>query len=76
MDQIVDDDEYVYCDTRKGMYDLKEARCVALQNLVKNLKPAGYEPMPFTSGMWRHKTSQTTFTLAVDNFDIKYFSNE
>ena len=76
MDQIVDNNGYIYCEIRKGMYGLKEAGCVAFQNLVKNLEPAGYEPIPFTPGLWRHKARKTTFTLVVDNFSITYFNNE
>ena len=32
--------------------------------------------MPYTPGLWRHKTRSTTFTLAVNDFGIKYFSEE
>ena len=74
IDNLADRDGYVYCEIRKGMYGLKEAGCVAFQNLVKNLAPFGYEPMPITPGLWRHKTRRTTFTLAVDDFGIKHFS--
>ena len=58
------------------MYGLKEAGCVAFQNLVKNLAPFGYEPMPITPGLWRHKTRRMTFTLAVDDFGIKHFNQD
>ena len=58
------------------MYGLKEAGCVAFQNLVKNLAPFGYEPMPITPGLWRHKTRRTTFTLVVDDFGIKHFNQD
>ena len=52
--QLVETDGYVYCEIQKGMYGLKEAGIVAYRNLVKNLKPFGYEPMPYTPGLWRH----------------------
>ena len=42
MDEFIDKVGYVYCEIRKGMYGLKEAGCVAFQNLVKNLAPFGY----------------------------------
>ena len=48
MDEFIDKYGYVYCEIRKGMYGLKETGCVAFQNLVKNLAPFGYEPMPCT----------------------------
>ena len=34
IDEITNRDEYVYCEIKKGMYGLKEAGCVAIQNLV------------------------------------------
>ena len=70
----VEPDGYVYFEIRKGMYGLKEAGIIAFNNLVKNLAPFGYEPMPYTPGLWRHKTKPTTFTLCVDDFGVKYFS--
>jgi len=30
--------------------------------------------MPFTPGLWKHRTRKTTFVLCVDNFGMKYFS--
>jgi hypothetical protein len=68
-------DGYVYLEIRRGMYGLKEAGIIAFNQLVKKLAPSGYEPMPFTPGMWRHRTKRTTFVLCVDDFGVKYFSN-
>jgi hypothetical protein len=68
------DDGYVYLEIRRGMYGLKEAGISAFNQLVKNLEPAGYEPMPFTPGLWRHRTKRTTFVLCVDYFGVKYFT--
>jgi hypothetical protein len=56
------------------MYGLKEAGIIAFNQLVKRLAPSGYEPMPFTPGLWRHRTKRTTFVLCVDDFGVKYFS--
>ena len=64
---------YVYCEIRKGMYGLKEAGLIAFQRLVKQLAPHGYHPVRYTPGLWTHETMPTTFTLAVDDFGIKYF---
>ena len=58
------------------MYGLKESGCVGFQNLVNNLAPFGYEPMPYTPVLWRHITCRTTFTLAVDDFGIKYLNQD
>ena len=76
MEKLIDKDGYVYCEIIKGMYGLKEAGCVVFQNLVKNLAPFGYEPIPYTPLLWRHITRCTTFTLAVDDFGIKHFNQD
>jgi hypothetical protein len=65
---------YIYVEIQKGMYGLKEASVLAFEQLKAHLAPHGYTPMPFTPGLWKHKTRRTTFTLAVDDFGIKYFS--
>jgi hypothetical protein len=68
------DDGYVYIEIRRGMYGLKEAGVIAFNQLVQKLAPYGYSPMPFTPGLWRHRTKRTTFVLSVDDFGVKYFS--
>jgi hypothetical protein len=70
----VANDGYVYLEIRRGMYGLKEAGIIAFNQLVRKLAPSGYEPMPFTPGLWRHRTRRTTFVLCVDDFGVKYFS--
>lgn len=65
---------YVYLEIRKGMYGLKEAAILAYDQLQEHLAPHGYAPVRFTPGLWKHNTRRTTFTLAVDDFGIKYFS--
>jgi hypothetical protein len=70
----VANDGYIYLEIRRGMYGLKEAGIIAFNQLVKKLAPSGYEPMPFTPGLWRHRTKRTTFALCVDDFGVKYFS--
>jgi hypothetical protein len=65
---------YAYLEIQKGMYGLKEASILAYDQLREHLAPYGYAPVPFTPGLWRHNKLRTTFTLAVDDFGIKYFS--
>jgi hypothetical protein len=65
---------YVYLEIRKGMYGLKEAAILAFEQLRDHLAPFGYHPVRHTPGLWKHDTRPTTFTLAVDDFGIKYFS--
>jgi len=55
------------------MYGLKEAGVFAFNQLVQKLAPVGYGPMPFTPGLWRHRTKRTTFALCVNEFGVKYF---
>ena len=65
---------FVYMEIRKGMYGLKEAAILAYEQLRAHLAPFGYVPVTHTPGLWRHISRRTTFTLAVDDFGIKYFS--
>jgi hypothetical protein len=73
-DDYFDSKGYVYLEIRKGMYGLKEAAILAYDQLKAHLAPHGYAPVRFTPGLWKHNKRQTTFTLAVDDFGIKYFS--
>jgi hypothetical protein len=67
---------YVYVEIRKGMYGLKEAGIIAFNRLVAKLAPHGYHPCKHTPGLWTHVTRKIMFTLAVDDFGIKYFKRE
>jgi len=64
---------YAYLEIRKGMYGLKEASVLAYDQLRAHLAPYGYAPVRFTPGLWKHNKLRTTFTLAVDDFGIKYY---
>ena len=64
---------YCFIEIRKGMYGLKEAAILAYEQLCAHLAPYGYSPATHTPGLWRHATRPTTFTLAVDDFGIKFF---
>ena len=66
-------DEYIYIKIKRGMYGLKQAAILAHQQLVKNLAPFGYHPIPNTN-FWKHTTRPTVFCLCVDDFGVKYFS--
>ena len=71
---IADANGYVYVDIRKGIYGLKEASIITYKRLVRNLQPHGYAPVAHTYGLWTHSTLPTTFTLAADDFGIKFFA--
>ena len=47
---------------------------LAHDELVKNLKPYGYEPTPYAPGLWVNKKQKITFTFVVDDFGIKHSS--
>ena len=56
------------------MYSLKESGVLSFNQLVKSLVPHGYKLMPYSTGLWQHRTIRTTFALCVDDFGVKYFS--
>ena len=58
------------------MYDLKQAALLAYEKLSRLLKAGGYQPIVGTSGMWKNTTRPTLFSLCVDDFGIKYFSQD
>jgi hypothetical protein len=53
---LVESDDYVYCEVRKGMYGLKQAARLGFDNLVKHLAPHGYYPIRASPGLWSHTT--------------------
>ena len=64
--------DHVLVEINKGMYGLPQAGRLANDFLVALLAPAGYEPMPLTAGLWRHKSRPIVFSLVVDDFGIKF----
>ena len=67
---------YIHIKIHKGMYGLKEAGIIAYTRLVAKLAPHGYHPCTHIPGLWTHHTRSIKFTLAVDDFGIKYFKKE
>ena len=49
---------------------------LALNQLVTHLAPLGYHSVKYTPGIWRYETRDIMFTLAIDNFVIKYFRKQ
>ena len=45
------DNNYVYIEIRKGMYDLKEAGILAFNYVVENLASHRYNPVRYTAGL-------------------------
>jgi hypothetical protein len=69
-------DGWVHIEIRKGMYGLKQAGLLANQLLQTRLAPFGYYPARHTPGLWLHKTQPISFTLAVDDFAVKYIAKQ
>ena len=67
---------FAYVEIRKVMYGLKEAGVIDFNCLVKKKQPFVYHPCQRTLGIWPHKTKNIMFTLAADDFGIKYYKKE
>jgi hypothetical protein len=69
-------DGWVYIEIRKGMYGLKQVGLLANQLLQNRFSPFGYYPERHTSGLWLHKTWPISFTLVVDDLEVKYVGKQ
>ena len=58
------------------MYRLKQAAILAYKLLVNRLESDEYFLVPLTNGLFKHKTQRTTFALCVDDFGVKYNSDD
>jgi len=67
---------YVYMEIQRGMYGLPQAGILANKLLRERLEVHGYFELPHTPGLWKHETRNISFTLAVDDFGIKYVGEE
>jgi hypothetical protein len=65
-------DGHIYIEVQKGMYGLHQAGILANLLLAKRLAPHGYRQTKSTPGLWAHDTLPVTFSLAVDDFGVKY----
>ena len=72
----MDTNGYIYIKIMKGMYGLKQAAILAYNRLVQLLAPHGYYPEKHTVGLWAHVSRPTKFCLCVDDFGIKYFTQQ
>lgn len=60
----------------KGIYGLPQAGRLAQDRLVAHLRAHGYVPAPNTPALFRHETRNISFVLVVDDFGVKYTSQE
>jgi len=54
LQDLVNDEGWVYVEIRKGMYGLPQAGIIANQLLKKRLAEKGYYQCQHTPGLWRH----------------------
>ena len=69
-------DGYIYVEIRKGMYGLPQAGLLAQELPEKMLQKHGYTQSKATPGFWTYAWRPISFTLVVDDFDIKYVGKE
>lgn len=60
----------------KGMYGLLQGGRLAYVQLVKHWKLHGYERAGYTPRLFKNKTRGTVFSLVVDDFGVKYTSQD
>ncbi len=73
---MITPDGHIYCEIQKGMYGLPQAGIIKQELLADHLKQHGYTQSKTTPGLWLHKTRPIQFSLAVNNFGVKYLGKE
>ena len=58
------------------MHDLPQSGLLANNLLEKRLSKHGYRQSKLVPGLWRHDTRPIQFALVVDDFKVKYVSEE
>ena len=76
LDNIVDPNGWVYINICKCMYGLNQAGVIAKQELQNHLNKYRFHPVTFTPNLWNHEDKDTVFFLVVDDFAIKFTSDE
>jgi hypothetical protein len=69
-------DSYIYFEIQKGMYSLPQAGIIAQKLLEECLQKQGYHQSQTTPGLWKHDTRPISFSLVIDNFEVKYVGKE
>ena len=67
---------YVLVEIRKGMYGLAQSGYIANVRLQKHLLKYGYNTAKHTPGLFTHESNGNVFLLVVDDFGLKYTSEE
>ena len=53
---LISADGYLCIKIIKGMYGLKQAAIISWNQSISHMEPHGYYLVPFTTGLWSHKT--------------------
>ena len=69
-------DGWVYTKMRRVVWGLPQAGIIANKHLRRKLAPFRYHECVNTPGLWRHETRAISFTLVVDNFEVKYMKKD
>ena len=72
----VEDNGNLSIKIQKGIYGLPQAGILAQQQLEQQLNDQRYQQSPITPGLWKHNTQISSFTLYVDDFEVKYMQRE
>jgi hypothetical protein len=72
LEELFDEQGYVYVEIVGGMYGLKQAGIIANKELVKHLDTSDYYECRHTPGLFRHRTRDIFFSLVVDDFFVGY----
>eukprot|EP00804_Cyclotella_cryptica_P007704 CCRYP_001322-RA/>CCRYP_001322-RA protein AED:0.33 eAED:0.33 QI:0/0/0/1/0/0/2/0/410 len=67
---------FVFLELCGAIYGLPQEGTLANKLLQKCLAPHGYYEVAHTPGLWCHVTRPISFTLAVDDFGVKYVGRE
>jgi hypothetical protein len=65
-------DGWVYIEMQRAVWGLPQAGILENKRLRRKLAPFDYYKCIKTPGLWRHESHPLTFTLAVDDFGVKF----
>ena len=61
---------------RRAVWGLPQAGILANKRLRRKLAPFGYSESVNTPGLWTHESRPISFTLVVDDFGVKYVTQD
>ena len=67
---------YIYLEMRRAVWGLPQAGILANKLLQRRLAPHGYYECKQTLGLWKHTSRPILFMLVVDDFGVKYTTQE